>query len=75
LSFGGFLGFGGKLYAVPWNALELDPEQRVFLLDADRQRLEKAPAFHEESWPDFGDLDWSSSVHRYYGLRPYWECA
>ena len=75
LSFGGFLGFGGKLYAVPWSALELDPEERVFLLNADRETLEKAPAFQEENWPDFGDLDWGSKVHQFYGLRPYWECA
>lgn len=75
LSLGGFLGFGGKLYAVPWCALELDAEQRVFILNADRETLERAPAFHEEEWPDFGDQDWGSQIHNHYGLRPYWECA
>jgi hypothetical protein len=28
LSFGGFLGLGDKLFAVPWNALNFDPEKR-----------------------------------------------
>lgn len=75
LSFGGFLGFGGKLYAIPWCALELDPDQRVLFLNADRETLEKAPAFHEENWPDFADPEWGSQVHRHYGLQPYWEAA
>ena len=75
LSFGGVLGFGGKLFAVPWNALKLDPDQRVLILDADRRRLENAPAFHEEDWPDFADEQWGDQIHSYYGLRPYWECA
>lgn len=75
LALGGFLGFGGKLYAVPWCALELDPEQRVFFLNADRETIENAPAFHEEEWPDFTDQNWGSQIHRFYGLRPYWECV
>lgn len=75
LSLGGFLGFGGKLFAVPWPALELDPEQRVFFLNADRETIERAPAFHEEDWPDFTDQAWGSQIHSYYGLRPYWEAA
>jgi len=75
LSLGGFLGFGGKLYAVPWSALELDPDRRVFVLETDKELLAHAPAFHEENWPDFGDQDWGSEVHAFYGRRPYWEAA
>jgi hypothetical protein len=75
LSLGGLLGFGGKLYAVPWPALELDTDQRVFFLNADRETIAKAPAFHEEEWPDFADQSWGSQIHNYYGLRPYWEAA
>src|SRR3954447_1098428 len=47
LSFGGLLGNGGKLYAVPWNALNLDADQRVFLLDMEREQMESAPKFDE----------------------------
>lgn len=75
LSLSGFPGFAGKLYAAPWCALELDPEQRVFFLNADRETIEKAPAFHEDDWPDFADPEWGSGIHHHYGLRPYWECA
>jgi len=70
LSFGGLLGNGGKLYAVPWNALNLDADQRIFLLDMEREQMEAAPKFDVENWPDFGDPDWSEQIHRFYGLRP-----
>lgn len=29
MSFGGFLGMGDKLFAVPWNALKLDTEHKA----------------------------------------------
>ena len=73
LSFGSFLGDGGKLWAVPWNVLELNAEQRVFVLDVDRTTLASAPTFQEEKWPDFTDRTWGLLVHSHYGIRPYWE--
>lgn len=75
LSFGGFLGFCGKLFAVPWSAFQLDAEQRVLILNVERAALENAPAFQEEEWPDFADQQWGHEIHKYYGLQPYWECA
>src|SRR5262245_33493797 len=52
LEFGGFLGFGEKLFAVPFHALELDPSERIFLLNINKEILEKAPGFDEKHWPD-----------------------
>ena len=54
LSFGGFLGMGEKLFAVPWEALELDTENKRFVLDVDRTRLQGAPGFDRAvgpTWP------------------------
>jgi len=70
LSFGGLLGNGGKLYAVPWNALNLDADQRVFFLNVEREQMENSPKFDEENWPDFADPEWTERIHRHYGLRP-----
>jgi len=56
----------GHLLAVPWSALNLDLDQRVFLLDINRESLELAPAFHEEHWPDFGDQRWTSEIDNFY---------
>ena len=39
LSFGGFLGMGDKLFAVPWDALTLDEDRKCFVLDADKAKL------------------------------------
>src|SRR5437870_2663834 len=39
LSFGGFLGMGNKLFAVPWEALEVDFVEKNFLLDVEPETL------------------------------------
>src|SRR5882762_2063499 len=41
LSFGGFLGIGQKLFAIPWAALTLDEDRKCFMLDVDKSTLEK----------------------------------
>jgi len=53
---GDTLGVGGKLVAVPWDALKLkspalDPQRRVFYLNASQRDLETAPNFTTENWP------------------------
>jgi sporulation protein YlmC with PRC-barrel domain len=73
LSFGGFLGLGDKLFAIPWNALTLDTERKCFVLDVDKDRLKKAPGFDKDRWPSMADPRWASDIHTYYGSRPYWE--
>jgi hypothetical protein len=73
LSFGGVLGMGNKLFAVPWGALQLDTEQECFLLDADKSRLKKAPGFDKNNWPQTDDLQWQRESHTFYGREPYWE--
>lgn len=73
LSFGGFLGMGDKLFAVPWSALTLDADRKCFVLDVAEEQLEAAPGFDKNQWPQMADLTWASSVHEYYGQRPYWD--
>lgn len=70
LSFGGVMGFGDKLFAIPWSALTLDADRRCFILDIDRERLKKAPGFDRHHWPSMADPGWSSEVHDYYNARP-----
>lgn len=73
LSFGGFLGMGNKLFAVPWSSLRLDEDEKHFILDVDRARLENAPGFDKDNWPDMADTTWGTDISRYYGAKPYWE--
>jgi sporulation protein YlmC with PRC-barrel domain len=73
LSFGGFLGFGDKLFAVPWNALTLDAENHAFILAVDKSKLQQAEGFDPDHWPDMADQTWGRRVHDFYGTQPYWE--
>lgn len=73
LSFGGLFGIGDKLFAVPLEAMRVDPENHRFVLDVDRERLEQAPGFDKDDWPDAADLQYRRSVFVYYGHDPYWE--
>jgi sporulation protein YlmC with PRC-barrel domain len=72
LSFGGFLGVGDRLCAIPWDVLVEDPHSGCLLLDVDKDRLRKAPGFDKHHWPDMADDAWASEVYEYYGVEPYW---
>lgn len=67
LSFGGFLGMGDKLFAVPWDALTLDTEHKRFVLNMEKDRLKDAPGFDKGKWPNMSDPSWAKKVHAYYG--------
>ena len=73
LSFGGVFGLGDKLFAVPWKALRLDTENKLFRLDVDKKELKSAPGFAKDAWPRMSDRKWQSEVHSYYHTTPYWE--
>lgn len=73
LSSGGFLGIGEKLFAIPWAALTLDTENKCFILDVSKERMEQAPGFDKDHWPSLADQTWAMDVHKYYVTRPYWE--
>ena len=71
LSFGGVLTLGEKLFAVPWEALTLDTENKRFILHVSKDRLADAPGFDKEDWPNMSDQTWSHGVHKYYGTKPH----
>lgn len=73
LSVGGFLGVGDKLFAVPWSALRLDPEERCFRLDVSKEQLKDAPGFDKDAWPSMADQRWAEQIHAYYHASPYWD--
>jgi sporulation protein YlmC with PRC-barrel domain len=73
LAFGGFLGFGDKLFAVPWSALSYTASDETFTLKVTREQLEQAPGFDKEHWPDLADRAWAGEVHYHYGAAPYWD--
>lgn len=72
LSFGGVLGLGDKLFAVPWAALTLDTVNKRFMLNVPKASLSQAPGFDKDNWPAMSDRTWASGVHKFYGA-PYGE--
>ena len=59
VSFGGFLGIGKKLYAVPWKSLHYDNGRQVFVLDVNRDALTGASGFANETWPQYIEERWN----------------
>ncbi len=74
LSFGGFLGLGDKLFAIPWEALNINTEDHTFTLNVDKEQLQDAPGFDKDDWPDQAQYEegWLLDVYDYYGYSPYW---
>ncbi len=62
LSVGGFLGMNEKYIAVPLNALTPAPGENKLVLDADKQRLENAPGFAKNNWPDLDTPAWGAAA-------------
>lgn len=60
LSHGAGLISTGKLFAVPWEALELQQDQGRFLAEASPAALEKAPGFDSKQWPETADSRWAA---------------
>jgi sporulation protein YlmC with PRC-barrel domain len=70
LSYGGVLGLGGKLFAIPWNALTLRPDGKTFLLNVDKQLLETAPGFNKDNWPQRPDATLQAAIRAPAGAMP-----
>jgi sporulation protein YlmC with PRC-barrel domain len=64
---GGVLTIGEKLFAVPWEALTLDTVNKRFTLNLDKERIENAPGFDTDHWPNMANQTWASQIHTYYG--------
>jgi len=69
LSFGGILGLGEKLFAIPIDAMNYNREEKRFLLNVDKEKLKKAPGFDKKNWPDMANPTWISDIDRFYGTE------
>jgi hypothetical protein len=73
LSFGGFLGLGEKLFAVPFSALTYSHVNDEYVLDVSKDILGKAPGFDSSNWPTMATEEWNRDIYKYYEKRTYWE--
>ncbi|GGI93594.1 hypothetical protein GCM10007966_22750 [Legionella impletisoli] len=67
LSFGGFLGMGDKLFAMPWDIFSYDDDEDCFRINVDKEKLKNSPGFDKDHWPDMANKAWGDKIHNYYG--------
>lgn len=66
LSFGGFLGIGDKLFALPWDKIHVDQERKCIVVNVSKERFKDMPGFDKDHWPDMTDTKWQSGINDYY---------
>lgn len=72
VSFGGVLGLGNKLFAIPWKALHWTRDKEYYVLDLDKDTLKKAPGFDKKHWPD-SSSKWDQQreeIEQFYRVTP-----
>lgn len=66
MSFGGFLGIGERYHPLPWKSLTYDTRQGGYVVDVNRDQLEKAPSYGRDETP-WSDPTYGRRVTDYYG--------
>lgn len=73
ISRGGMLGVGNKYIPVPISALQIEQNGKVARLDISKEKLDSAPSFTSNNWPDMSNKKWTEDTYRYYGVSPTFE--
>lgn len=74
----------GQLVPVPWSMLRssasgssssssmagASEQQPTFVFTGDSSKLQSAPSFSQNSWPDITQPSWRHSIFSYYGMTP-----
>jgi hyperosmotically inducible protein len=71
LSTGGLLGIGDKHVAVPPRAFQQDSEEKILLLNTDKEKLKAAPEFDLSKWTECCQEPRIIETYRFYGEQPY----
>ena len=67
MSFGGFLGIGERYHPLPWQSLTYDTSLGGYVVDVNRDKLEKAPSYGRDETP-WSDPAYGRRVSDYYGV-------
>ena len=73
LSYGGFLGFGDTLVAVPWEAFTVQKivgrDECNLVLNATEEQIKGATGFDRANWPNFADPELAKQLDAHYGIE------
>ena len=67
VGYGGALGIGETLVAVPFHDLKWSPETQILALSTTKDKFQSAPETASGEWAEFSSQDWSKNINRYYG--------
>lgn len=67
MSFGGFFGMGEEHFPLPWTKLKYATEREGYVVDIDRETLDKAPKYEGKVYPVY-DPAYGAMVNSYYGV-------
>lgn len=73
VAYGGFLGLGTKLFAVPFEAFNYRPatddQEATMVLNLDEEVMRKAPGFDADNWPNMASRDFAAAIDKHYADR------
>lgn len=69
LSFGGILGMGNKLFAIPPEAIAVDTNEECLILNVEKDKLDNAPGFDQDDWPNMADETFRNEIYGHYGYE------
>jgi len=74
VTYGGFLGIGNKMFAVPFEAFKCrenpkNKDYHILVLDVTKKQMEGAMGFDEAHWPNFADQKFTSELYKRYGVE------
>jgi PRC-barrel domain len=72
MSFGGFLGIGNSYHPLPWSLLRYNQNLGGYVVELNESLLKSAPSYPIGTEPAWGDPEYESKLHDYYGVGPYW---
>lgn len=72
VSYGGVMGMGDKLFAVPWKAFTWIQDKEYYTVNVDKSTLANAPGFDKNQWPE-SSIHWDQQreeIHKFYRVTP-----
>lgn len=66
LDFGGFLSFGNKFFAIPWQSFSYNKNDDCFVLNLNKEQLKEAPGFDKDHWPNFAETNVTQPITQFY---------
>ena len=81
VTYGGFLGVGNKMFAVPFEAIKVqrdpddpdDPDDYVLVMNVTQKQLEGAKGFDEDNWPTSADKNFMNALYKRYDVKRRWD--